>query len=137
MAGIEAVADAFRLAPDPHEGWSRQTDHVPGRLRAFLYLLEAGGFAAWHRMPADVIWTWEDGGACALSRSPDGQAADAVHLGGTSGLARWARVPEGHYQSLEPLGAWSLLRATYVPDAALTDRELTPEDWFPGQGGMP
>ena len=134
MRTAEEAAEAYRLSPDPHEGWSRQTDHAPGRLRAFLYLLGAGSFAAWHRLPADVIWTHEDGGACALSRSPDGMAADAVHLGTAPGLKRWARVPEGHFQALEPLGAWTLLRATYVPDARLTDRALTPEDWFPGRG---
>ena len=131
---IEEAAEAYRLAPDPDVGWSRQTDHVPGRLRAFLLLLDAAGFAPWHRVHAEVVWTHEDGGACALSRSADGVSADAVHLGVTPGLARWARVPEGHAQALEPLGAWSLLRATYVPDARLTDRQAMPDDWFPGRG---
>ena len=131
MRTAEEAAEAYRLSPDPVQGWSRQTDHVPGRLRAFLYLLSGTDFAGWHRVPAEPVWTHEDGGACALSRSPDGVTADAVHLGASSGLARWTRVPEGHYQALEPMGAWSLLRATYVPDAKLTDRDLMPDDWFP------
>lgn len=131
MRTAEEAAEAYRLAPDPVQGWSRQTDHVPGRLRAFLYLLSGTDFAGWHRVPAEVIWTYEDGGACALSRSPDGAKADAVHLGKAASLARWMRVPEGHYQALEPMGAWSLLRATYVPDAKLTDRVMMPDDWFP------
>ena len=136
MRTAAEAAEAFRLAPDPIVGWSRQTDHAPGRLRAALFLLDATAFAGWHRVPADVIVTHEDGGACALSRSPDGVAADAVHLGASPGLARWARVPEGHMMAMEPVGAWSLLRLTYVPDAKLTDRAMAPDDWFPG-GGMP
>lgn len=83
-------------------------------------------------MPAETIWTHEDGGSAAVSRSADGIRADAVHLGTAPGLYRWTRVADGSFQTIEPLGAWTLLRGTLVPDAALTDRALSPEDWFPG-----
>ena len=131
MRTAEAV-EAYRLAPDPWTGWSRQTDHVAGRLRAFLWLIGGTDFAGWHRVPADALVGHEAGGACALSRSPDGVAADAAHLGERA--ARWARVPEGAAMTLEPVGAWSLLRVTYVPDAGLTARDVLPDEWFPGRG---
>ena len=133
MRTAEAV-EAYRLAPDPWCGWSRVTDHAPGRLRVVLWLLDGTDYAGWHRVPGDVLLSVEDGGACAASRSADGFAADAVHLGAAPGLARWARIPEGAAMTLQPVGAWSLLRATYVPDAELTARGVLPDDWFPGRG---
>ncbi|MBB4658284.1 cupin domain-containing protein [Parvularcula dongshanensis] len=128
------VAERHRLTEHPYEGWFRQTDHAEGRFRSFLYLLPAGVFAPWHRVPADVLWSYEDGGPLAVSTSPDGMQVGAAKLGPGAGFARSSWVRQGAYQTLEPVGEWTLLRGTLVPDVTMADREVTPDAWYPGGG---
>jgi predicted cupin superfamily sugar epimerase len=134
LTDADALAARLGLAPDPFDGFSRVTEHAEGRFRSFLLLLPGTVFSPWAFVPADTLWVHEDGAACALSRSADGIAADAVHLGPDPGQARSAFVREGTAQTIEPLGAWTLLRGTFMPDATLAQRAPLPEDWFPGRG---
>ncbi|MEO1041338.1 MAG: hypothetical protein AAFX52_03525 [Pseudomonadota bacterium] len=46
-------------------------------------------------------------------------------------------ISHGLARTLSCLGASVLFRVTLTPDAALTDRILMPDDWFPPGGAAP
>jgi len=101
------VIAALALQPHPEGGhyreiWRDATEAGGrGAGTAIYFLLAADEFSHWHRVDAAEAWHWYAGGPLALSLSPDGHDAEAVHLG--PDLSRhqrpFALVPKGWWQS--------------------------------------
>lgn len=129
LAGIERIAAAHGLVPHPYEGWFRETGHVAGEERTILQLIAAGQFVPWYRLSADCRWGHEAGDPAILSTSPDGVRAAAITI---AAGGREAAIAAGTWQTIETSGRWTMLRVVMVPDIAVSDRELAPEQWAPG-----
>ena len=128
------------LTRHPEGGWYRETyRHAPadggrGASTAIYYLLAAGDLSAWHRVTeADEFWHWYAGAPLTLTTSPNGHDASALRLG--PNLARGERpqavVPAGHWQTAEPLGAWTLCGCTVAPAFSFDALEMAPPAWRP------
>lgn len=136
------IIDAFELAPHPEGGWYRQTfvDRAgDGAVRstAIYYLLAAGERSHWHRVRnAAEVWHHYAGDALRLQISADGVDTTECLLGaGTErGEHPQVVVPVGHWQSAEPLGAWTLVGCTVAPGFDFDQFELAAAGWEPGPG---
>ena len=134
-----AVIRRLDLAPHPEGGHFRETwrdrpaDGSRGAGTAIYYLLAAGEVSAWHRVDAAEVWHWYAGAPLALTWSPDGHDATAVHLGGdlAAGQVPQAIVPPGAWQTAETLGHWTLVGCTVSPAFDFAGFELAPPDWRP------
>ncbi|MEM9751004.1 MAG: cupin domain-containing protein [Pseudomonadota bacterium] len=138
---IQEMVDRLGLERHPGGGWFRaEPDAGPDGASA-LWLLEAGDFCAWHRLSADELWRYEEGGPVALTTSPNGHDAACVYLGPETAQNQIAeqRVEAGAWRTAESLGAWSLVRRSVLtgvpggvpggdPWAHLT---MAPPDWRP------
>ncbi len=135
-------ADIIRLLdlkPHPEGGHYAETwrDRPPGGGRgagtAIYYLLQVGEYSHWHRVDAAEIWHWYAGAPLALTVSPNGHDAHAVHLGPDlpAGQRPQAIVPAGAWQTAESLGAWTLAGCTVSPAFEFAGFELAPPDWRP------
>ena len=127
------------LAPHPEGGhfvetWrDRPTDGTRGTGTAIYYLLQAGEVSHWHRVDATEIWHWYAGAPLALTISPNGHDATAVHLGPMLDLGQrpQAIVPADAWQTAESLGVWTLVGCTVSPAFRFEGFELAPADWRP------
>ena len=137
------VIDLLSMQPHPEGGHFvetfRDTERPGGGARsactAIYYLLQAGERSAWHRVvDASEIWHWYAGSALALRTSAKGAATSEVRLGPdlTAGERPQAVVAAGHWQSAEPLGAWTLVGCTVAPGFEFESFELAPPGWEPG-----
>ncbi len=141
--GAAEVAAHLGLAPHPEGGHFRETwrdrpaDGSRGAGTAIYYLLAAGEISAWHRVDAAEIWHWYAGAPLALTWSPDGHDATAVHLGGdlAAGQVPQAIVPPGAWQTAESLGRWTLVGCTVSPAFDFAGFEMAPPDWRPTPRG--
>lgn len=117
-------AETWRDAPD---------DGTRGCGTAIYYLLQLDEVSAWHRVDATEIWHWYAGAPLALTVSPNGHDAYAVHLGPdlTAGQRPQAIVPPQAWQTAESLGRWTLVGCTVSPAFAFEGFELAPHDWRP------
>ena len=137
--GAAAVIRRLDLAPHPEGGHFRETwrdrpaDGSRGAGTAIYYLLAAGEVSAWHRVDAAEIWHWYAGAPLALTWSPDGHDAQAVHLGGdlVAGQVPQAIIPPGAWQTAETLGRWTLVGCTVSPAFDVARFEMAPPDWRP------
>ncbi len=148
-AGAAAAEIIRRLGLNPHpegghyvETW-RDVPPAGGRGAgtAIYYLLQVDEVSRWHRIDATEIWHWYAGAPLALTVSPNGHDAWAVHLGPdlAAGQRPQAIVPAGAWQTAESLGAWTLLGCTVSPAFRFEGFELAPPDWRPaprGSGGV-
>lgn len=134
------IIDRFALEPHPEGGWFRQTfrdEAADGTVRstAIYFLLAAGERSHWHRvLHAAEVWHHYDGDPLQLSLSADGITIEQLVLGkvATSGGQHQGVVPAGHWQSAEPLGAWTLVGCTVAPGFDFEQFELAPPGWQPG-----
>jgi predicted cupin superfamily sugar epimerase len=127
------------LKPHPEGGYYRETWRAESEDRgrasgtAIYYLLEAGEISRWHRVDAAEIWHWYGGGPLRLTMSADGSEKTSVVLG--SRLERGERpqiiVPRLHWQTAEPLGAWTLAGCTVSPGFTFEGFELAPAGFLP------
>ncbi len=104
---------------------------------AIYYLLQAGERSAWHRVTdASEIWHWYAGAALALRTSGDGKRTAELTLGPDlrAGERPQAVVEAGHWQSAEPLGAWTLVGCTVAPGFEFASFEMAPPGWEPAGG---
>ncbi|NNE85431.1 MAG: cupin domain-containing protein [Alphaproteobacteria bacterium] len=138
------IIDTLAMQPHPEGGHFvetfRDTNQSDGNDRspctAIYYLLQAGEVSAWHRVTdASEIWHWYAGAPLALRTSPDGEQAGEVRLGPDlpAGERPQAVVEAGHWQSAEPLGAWTLVGCTVAPGFEFASFEIAPADWQPGK----
>ena len=114
--------------PNPAEAKTRSA------CTAIYYLLQAGETSAWHRVKdASEIWHWYAGSPLALRTSPDGERTLEFHLGPDlpAGERPQAVVEAGHWQSAEPLGAWTLVGCTVAPGFEFASFEMAPPGWVP------
>ena len=139
MLDPQKIVQALRMQPHPEGGHYCETfRHTPedgsrGYMTAIYYLLCAGEYSHWHRVDSVEIWHWYGGAPLTLTISPNGEDAEAVHLGPDL-LARQrpqAIVPPNAWQTAESLGAWTLVGCTVAPAFEFSKFELAPPDWFP------
>ena len=74
------VIAALELAPFPAGGHGRET-HRCAEQSVMLVLLEVGDVLPWHRYQGVQSWFWHAGAPLAVTVSPDGHDASALHLG--------------------------------------------------------
>lgn len=136
------IIDLLSMQPHPEGGHYAETfrdanqtgDGTRSACTAIYYLLQAGEASAWHRVTdACEIWHWYAGAPLALRISPDGERASEVHLGPNlpAGEQPQAVVEAGHWQSAEPLGAWTLVGCTVAPGFEFASFEMAPPGWRP------
>ncbi len=139
------IIDLLSMQPHPEGGHFVETfrdanktgDGERSSCTAIYYLLKAGETSAWHRVTdASEIWHWYAGAPLALRTSPDGVQASEVRLGADlpAGERPQAVVEAGHWQSAEPLGAWSLVGCTVSPGFDFASFEMAPPGWRPANG---
>ena len=144
MATLTAtqIIETLSMQPHPEGGHfvetfrdSNQTDgNARSPCTAIYYLLQAGEVSAWHRVTdASEIWHWYAGAPLTLRTSPDGEQAGEIRLGPDipAGERPQAVVEAGHWQSAEPLGAWTLVGCTVAPGFEFASFEMAPADWQP------
>ncbi len=117
--------ETWRDAPD---------DGSRGAGTAIYYLLAVGEVSHWHKVTdATEVWHWYAGAPLALSVSPDGHDAQAVHLGPTivAGQRPQFVIPPNWWQAAESLGEWTLCGCTVSPAFDFDGFELAPPGWRP------
>ena len=141
---VGQIIGLLSMQPHPEGGHYvetfRDTNRTGGDTRsactAIYYLLQAGETSAWHRVTdACEIWHWHAGSPLALHTSPDGGQASEVRLGPdlAAGERPQAVVEAGHWQSAEPLGAWTLVGCTVAPGFEFASFEMAPPGWRPAK----
>jgi predicted cupin superfamily sugar epimerase len=133
------IIKTLNLKPHPEGGYYAETwrdvksDGQRGHGTAIYYLLQAGEVSAWHRIDAVEIWHFYAGAPLALTISPDGHDAHAVHLGPHIDAHQrpQAIVPANAWQTAESLGQWTLVGCTVSPAFEFASFEMAPKDWRP------
>ena len=135
----DAIIRLLDLKPHPEGGHYRETwraavrDGERAAGTAIYYLLREGEVSRWHRVDADEIWLWHDGGALELRQSTDGATVTRQVLG--HDLAKGERpqivVPKSVWQTAWPLDAWTLVSCAVSPAFQFEGFELAPEGWEP------
>lgn len=134
------IIERFELEPHPEGGWYRQTfsdEASDGTVRstAIYFLLCRGERSHWHRVGnAAEVWHYYAGAPIQLRLSADGVTTEQHVLGldPTAGGRAQLVVPEGHWQSAESLGEWTLVGCTVAPGFDFDHFELASPDWEPG-----
>ena len=121
--------DGAPFLPHPFEGAWREREHEPGFRRQIEQRLLATEEAAWHVIKAEVRYRLIEGGPVVVSVSPDGIEAHAYKLlRDGDGIA----VLAGKARTISCLGAEATLSLTFSPDIPISQRDLLPDDWYPG-----
>ena len=154
-ARAEELIRTLRLQPHPEGGYFAETFRSPrlvrpqgaGRDRSALttihFLLGAGDVSRWHRLDADEIWHFIEGGPLALYVLDAGiRSLARVPLGaGPPDEVRVHAVPAGSWLAARPAGDYALVGCTMgpgfepegfqlmsdVPDVAAAVRQRFPE----------
>jgi predicted cupin superfamily sugar epimerase len=120
------------LNPHPEGGHYRQTwvADGPGRPSGtcIYFLLKAGERSHWHRVDATEIWLYHAGAPLTLRLSASDEGPAARHLL-TPDLTQGAPqiiVPEGHWQSAESTGDFTLVSCTVSPGFQFEGFTLAP-----------
>ena len=136
------AADIIRtlgLQPHPEGGhyvetWRDQPpDGSRGSGSAIYYLLQLDEISAWHRTDGTEIYHWYAGAPLALTVSPNGHDAHAIHLGPdlAAGQRPQATIAANAWQTAESLGRWTLVGCTVSPAFTFDGFEMAPPDWRP------
>lgn len=132
MTAAEIIA-RLGLSPHPEGGHYRQTWAAAGPGRpagtCIYFLLCAGERSHWHRVDADEIWHYYAGAALALDIAAGAEGPAARRILGPdlgSGARPQRRVPAGHWQAAESLGAYTLAGCTVSPGFRFEGFELAP-----------
>ena len=112
----------LKLAPHPEGGWYRQTwiaaDGPRPSGTCIYFLLPAGERSHWHRVDATEIWHFYSGAPLTLRLAETESGPAVPHVLGPDLLSDQAPqviVPEGHWQSAESTGDWTLVGCTVSP----------------------
>jgi predicted cupin superfamily sugar epimerase len=132
------IIATLRLERHPEGGWYNQTfqddARVDGRAQstAIYFMLEAGEVSHWHRVDAVEIWHYYAGASLTLHVS-SGSGVQDHRLG--PDIVRGERpqivVPQGHWQSAQSMGDWTLVGCTVSPGFQFSGFELAPKGWSP------
>jgi predicted cupin superfamily sugar epimerase len=133
------VIELLNLQHHPEGGWYAETFRSPirvnlpdGRERsavtAIHFLLEAGGFSAWHRVSSDEIWHFQEGNPLELvTIDPHGMAV-TTRLGPdlARGMKTHHTVPARWWQAARPVGpdGHTLVVCTVSPGFDFADFEM-------------
>ena len=138
----EAVIEQLDLQPHPEGGWFRETYRTAApegeraASTAIYFLLKKGERSHWHRvLDADEFWHWHAGGTVRLRQS-DGKRVICESLMGPDVLNEQTPqllIPQGVWQTAEPVGDWVLVGCTVAPAFEFSGFELAPKGWEPGQ----
>ena len=123
--------DRYGLQPHPEGGFYARTycsdtnfpgdplsDPFPaGRpwSTAILYLLEAGDFAAFHRIKSDELWHFHEGGPIEILIFQNSDSIEIIRLG-----------PGHRMQAVVPAGCWFAARPTHGTEYALVGCTVSP-----------
>jgi len=129
----EEIIARLGLAPHPEGGWYRQTWRAADGPRAsgtcIYFLLKAGEKSHWHRVDAAEIWHFYSGTPLVLRIAEDASGPAIRHRLGSAleaGEAPQVIVPEGHWQTAESTGDWTLVGCTVSPGFRFEGFELAP-----------
>lgn len=132
--------DRFDLQPHPEGGYYRRTycsdktfygdpatDPFPaGRpySTAIHYLMEAGDYAAFHRIKSDEIWHFHEGGPLELYVLKDSDPLEVIRMG--KGEHLQVVVPANHWFAAAPVPgtAYCLVGCTVSPGFDFRDHEM-------------
>lgn len=123
------------LTAHPEGGHYRQTWVAEGSGRpagtAIYFLLRAGERSHWHRVDAAEIWHFYAGDPLILriAESKAGPAQAHVLSPDLTSSRPQIVVPEGHWQSAETTGDWTLVGCTVSPGFRFEGFELAPRDF--------
>jgi hypothetical protein len=127
------------LQPHPEGGWYAETFRSPVRVSlpdgrdrsavtAIHFLLEAGGFSAWHRVSSDEIWHYQEGNPLELvTIDPHGSSATTLLGPGLEeGMKTHHAVQAGWWQAARPVEAvgHTLVVCTVSPGFDFADFEM-------------
>lgn len=136
----------LRLEPHPEGGWFRETwrsgenaTGLPERFAgpralgtAILYLLRAGERSRFHRLRADEVWHFHDGGPLHLHLLAPGEGYRRLTLGRdpARGESLQCVVPGGSWFAAELAGdtGFALVGCTCAPGFEYGDFELGPRE---------
>lgn len=128
------------LKPHPEGGFYKRTycssAVFPGRLEqdpfpagrplatAILYLMEAGDFAAFHRIRSDEIWHFHEGGALQLLVLRDQISLETITMG--PGHELQVTIPANHWFAALPAPgtAYCLVGCTVSPGFDFNDHQM-------------
>jgi predicted cupin superfamily sugar epimerase len=116
--------ETFRDVPGP-DGRARST--------AIYFLLKRGEHSHWHRVDAVEIWHFHAGAPLKLGIAPPSGALE-WHILGTqiaAGQRPQAIVPQGHWQSAQSTGDYTLVGCTVAPGFEFSGFDLAPPGWEP------
>ncbi len=108
---VEEYIGIHHLAPHPEGGYYRRLhtstflfsiDNSRKASSSVLYLIEEGGYSAFHRIDAEEVWYHHDGGAILLVLLyPDGSKQE-IHLGREKDMELHFCVPPGTWMAACP-----------------------------------
>ncbi len=135
------IIEALEMEPHPEGGWFVETwrqatdgtDRASGT--AIYFLLQAGKGSHWHRVDSTEIWHYYAGHPLRLDTAADDRGpVDHRILGPDieAGQRPQLIVEEGHWQSAESLGEFTLVGCTVSPGFEFDGFELAPPGWAPG-----
>ena len=147
----ERLIATLDLKPHPEGGWYAETFRSPvtvslsdGRERSAVtsihFLLESGGFSAWHRVSSDEIWHFQTGNPLELvTIDPQGMAVTTL-IGPdlAAGMKTHHAVPAVWWQAARSMGTegHTLVVCTVSPGFDFSDFEMPGReellDHFPG-----
>jgi predicted cupin superfamily sugar epimerase len=136
--------EKLALAQHPEGGYFRETyrareeirrDALPGRFggarpfsTAIYFLLEGSDYSAFHRLRADEVWHFYDGGRLTLYTIDPGGRSSETALGRDAerGESLQAVVPAGCWfaAALHPASPYALVGCTVAPGFGFEDFEL-------------
>lgn len=104
---------------------------------SIIFLLSEGERSHWHRIDATEIWHFHSGAPLQLHIADPVRGEvrtttlGSLKDGNTEGHEPQAIVLPHHWQSAEPLGAWTLVGCTVTPAFEFQHFELAPPDFAP------
>ena len=137
---MQAIIEAYGLAPHPEGGFFRETyrstDHVPGTARALstaiYFLLPAGAWSRLHRIGADEVWHFYEGGPLVVAELGADGAVRRTVLGRDRARGETLQhvVRRGTWFGAYPAAgtAFALVGCTVSPGFEFDDFELARRD---------
>lgn len=141
---VQDLIQHLRLEPHPEGGYYRETYRSPGEIphaalppgftgdrvfcTAIYFLLESGGFSAFHRLKSDECWHFYQGVALHVYVLEPTGALTTIRLGPDpqKGDVFQAVVPAGRWFASRPAepGGYSLVGCTVAPGFDFADFEM-------------
>lgn len=131
------LIETLQLAPHPEGGFYRRVFEsrladTSGRPQssAIFFLLPAGAVSRWHRVDADELWHWHEGGSLELLVAEASEAEVRREILGPVGAGSLPQraVPAYAWQAARCLGDYVLVGCTVSPAFEFAGFELLAGD---------